>query len=79
MCLKELMLTKTTNHVNVLNVFYKINFRFQPEVRDGYHDVLMMSIDLNSIVILNIHGVDYFYIIFGIIKIEAINLFKMVI
>ena len=43
---------------------------------NGCHNVLMMSIDINSIVILNIYGVDYRCIIVGISKIEAINLLK---
>ena len=42
-------------------------FRFQPAVCNGYHDVLM-SIYINSIAILNIHGVDYRCIINGIGK-----------
>ena len=46
------------------------------------HDVLVVCIDImciaiNSITILNIHGVDYYCIIFGISKREAINLFKI--
>ena len=35
-----------------------------------------MSIDINSIVILNIHGVDYHCDILGITTNEAINVFK---
>ena len=31
--------------------------------------------NLNNIAVLNIHGVDYSYIITGICKSEAINLF----
>lgn len=33
-------------------------FRFQP-VSNGCDDILMVSIDINSIPILNIHGFDY--------------------
>ena len=36
----------------------------------------MMSIDFKFIVILNINGVDYRCIIFGISKSEAIHIFK---
>ena len=36
----------------------------------------MMSIDVNSIAILDIHGVDYSCITFGIRKSETIHLLK---
>ena len=57
-------------------------FKFQSSVCNSCHDVLMVCIDImciaiNSITILNIHGVDYYCIIFGISKREAINLFKI--
>ena len=32
-------------------------FRFQPDVCNGCHDVLMMSITLSNIAIVNIHRV----------------------
>ena len=51
-------------------------FKFQSSACNGCHDVLMMSIDINSITILDIHGVDYRCIIAGICKSEAINIFK---
>ena len=41
----------------------------------GSHDLLMMSIDINSPSILNVHVVDYCCIINGIRKSEALNLF----
>ena len=37
---------------------------------------MIMSVDINSIVILNIHGVDTRYIIVGITKSEAIHLLR---
>ena len=40
------------------------------------YDVLMISIDLNSIAILSINGIDYRYIISRISKSEAIKLLK---
>ena len=57
-------------------------FKFQSSVCNSCHDVLAVCIDImciaiNSITILNIHGVDYYCIIFGISKREAINLFKI--
>ena len=46
------------------------------DVCNGCHYLLMMSMNLNDIVILNIRGVDYNCIINGISKSKAINLFK---
>ena len=42
--------------------------KFQPDVCNGYHDVLMMSIILSDIAILNINDADYCCIISGISK-----------
>ena len=50
--------------------------RFQPAAWNGCHDVLMMSIDFNSITILNIHDFDYRCIIDVITKSEAMNLLR---
>ena len=49
---------------------------FQPDVCNGCHDVLLMSIKLNDVAILNIGGVDYCCIINGISKIVAVNLLQ---
>ena len=52
-------------------------FTFQPTVCNRCHDVLlMMAIDINIIAILNIHGVDYCYIIKVNSKGEAINVLE---
>ena len=56
--------------------FLDKGFKFQPAFCNGCHDVLLMSIDLNSIAILNTHGLDYHCIINEIRKSKAINLFK---
>ena len=39
--------------------FLDKGFKFQSDVCNGCHDVLMMSMNLCDIAILNIHGVDY--------------------
>lgn len=52
-------------------------FSFQSSVFNDCHDQLTMSFDINSIVVLNIHGVEYCSTIFEISKCEAINLLKM--
>ena len=39
--------------------FLDKGFKFEPNVCNGCHDVLMMCTNLNNIVLLNIQGVDY--------------------
>ena len=41
---------------------------FQPDLYNRCHDVLMMSLNLTTINILNVHVVDYRYIISRIKK-----------
>ena len=48
----------------------------QPDVCNGCHDVLMMSINLSIITILSIRGVDYFCVINGISKGKTINVLQ---
>ena len=50
-------------------------FRIQSSVCNWCHDPIMMSFDINSIAILNIHTVDC-CIIFGISKSQVMNLLK---
>ena len=51
-------------------------FKFQSDVCNGCHDILIMSLILNNIAILNICGVDYQCIPNGISKTEAMILLK---
>ena len=46
-------------------------FKFQSFVFNGYHSLLIISIDINSI-----HSVDYRFIIVEITKAEAIHLLR---
>ena len=46
----------------------------QPDVCNGYHDVLMISMNLSNIAILNINYVKYRWLINRISKSEAVNL-----
>ena len=39
--------------------FLDKGFKFQPDVCNGRHDLLMMSMNLSNIAILNINGADY--------------------
>ena len=53
--------------------FSNKRYRFESFFCNSCYDVLMMSIDIDSIAILNIHDVDYRCIIVRISKSEAIN------
>ena len=56
--------------------FIDKGFKFQSDVLNGYHDISMMSTNLDDVTILNINGVDYHCSINGISKIEAKNLLQ---
>ena len=66
--------SKDCNKCHYWCFLYK-NFKFQSFVWDGFHQVLKVSTDINSIAILNIHGLDYHCNIIGISKSKVINLF----
>ena len=53
--------------------FLDKGFKFQLDVCNGYHDVFMMSININNIKTLNIWGVDYHQTINEISKGDAVN------
>ena len=57
-------------------MFLDKRFKFQPDISNGCHDVLMMSLNLSDIAIPNIHFAGYCCIIIRISKNEAINLIK---
>ena len=56
--------------------FLHKGFKFQPNVCNRCHDLLMISMNLSDIAILNIKGSDYCCIINFISKNEAINLMQ---
>ena len=56
--------------------FLNYSFKFQPNVCNRCHDLLMISLNLSDIAILNIKGSDYRYIIILISKNETIHLLK---
>ena len=56
--------------------FLNYNFKFQPNVCNRCHDVLVMSVNLSDSAILNIKGSDYRCNISLISKNEAINLWQ---
>ena len=51
-------------------------FKFQPDVCNGCHDVLMMSFNFNDIAILNIQDVDFRCAINGVSKSKAMSLLE---
>ena len=73
MFLKELMSLCVIFHYWY---FLNYSFKFQPNVCNRCHDLLMMSMKLSDIAILNIKGSDYRYVINLISKNEAINLMQ---
>ena len=68
--------TSALKEYDIFHYWYFLNysFKFQPNVCNRSHDLLMTSINLNYIAILNIKGSDYRCIINLISKNEAINL-----
>ena len=54
--------------------FLDKEFKFQPDVCNSCHDVIMMSINLSGVAVLNIYGADCCCVISAIRKIETINL-----
>ena len=58
--------------------FSNTNFKFQTDVCNRCHDLLMMSMRFSDTAILNIKDSDYCCIIIGISKNETINLMKKV-
>ena len=70
--------TSASKECDVCHYWYFLNysFKFQPNVCNRCHDLLMMSVNLSDIAILNIKGSVYCYIISLINKNEAISLLE---
>ena len=54
----------------------EINFRFQPEVCDGSHDLMQKSINFNDVTIVTVKRSDYRVHFLYMSKDEAINLIR---
>ena len=69
---KEIGINKTSASKEYINCHYLNNldkeFKFQPFVCNGFHDVSMMSFSVSNLAVSNTHGADYRCIIFGITK-----------
>ena len=70
--------TTESKECDIWYYWYFLNkgFKFQPNVCNRCHELLMMSMNLSDIAILNTKSVSYCCIISGIIKSEAINLLQ---
>ena len=72
--LKELIFIKQVHQKRVIFVYFLNNsFKFQPDVCNRCHDLLMMSINFSDISFLNINGSDYHCIISLISKDKDVN------
>ena len=56
--------------------FLYFSFKFEPNVCNRYHDLLMMSMNFRNILILNFKGSDYCCIISLINESDAIKLLQ---
>ena len=70
--------TNASKACDICHCWYVLNysFRFQPNVCDRCHDLLILSLNLSDIAILNIKGFDYCCIFSLISKNETINLMQ---
>ena len=70
--------TTASKQYDVCQYWYFLNysFKFQPNLCNNCHDLLMMSVNLSDIAILNIKGSDYYCIISLICKNEVIKLLQ---
>ena len=70
--------TSASRECDICHYWYFLNhnFKFQPNVCNRCHDLLMMSINFRDVAILNIKGSDYDCIISLISKNEATNLLQ---
>ena len=70
--------TSASKESDICHYWYFLNYsaKFQPNVCNRRHDLLMVSMNLNDIAILNIKVSDYRCIISLINKNEAINVMQ---
>ena len=53
--------------------FKDVGWKFEPHVCNKCHDLLMVAYELENTAILNVKGVDFRYILWGISRDEAVN------
>ena len=64
------------NQITANGYFLNKHFKFQTNIYNRSHDLLLMSMNLSDIIVLNIEGCDICCIISGISKNEVINLMQ---
>ena len=77
--LQEWMLIKQEHQqifIFFTTAFLKLQFQFQPNAFNRFHDLLIMSMNFSDIAILNIKHSDYDYIISLIRKDDDIKLME---
>ena len=74
----DVNMTSKSKECDICQYWYFLSkgFKFQPNVCNRCHDLLMMSMDLSDIAILNIKSTGYGCIISGISKSKTINLMQ---
>ena len=74
----DVNMTSKSKECDICQYWYFLSegFKFQPNVCNRCHDLLMMSMSLGDTAVLNIKRADYCCIISGISKSEAINLMQ---
>ena len=55
-------------------LFFNHGLKFQDSVCNVCHDLTMLSVNISDIAIITVKNLDYYCIIFNIIKSKAINL-----
>ena len=70
--------TSESKECNICHYCYFLNkgLKFQPNVCNESHDLLMISMNFSNIAILNIKGFEYCCIISRICKNKAINIMQ---
>ena len=67
--------TSASNECMLYHYWYfkDVVFKFEPHICNKCHDVLMTAYELKMIAILNVKGVDFRCILWGISRDEAVN------
>ena len=64
--------TRESKECNICHYWYFLNkgFKFQPNVCNRYHDLLIMSMNISDIAILNIKGLTVAVLLAGFVKMK---------
>ena len=70
--------TIVSKECDICHCWYFLNkgFKFEPDLCNRCHDLLMVSMSLSNIAVFNIKGSIYCYIIIRISKMKTINLMQ---